>query len=235
VYVRRVDGEDTTFGVSGRLWRDALVLYDRKTTSFWTQIDGRALTGEAVGQRLEEIPSIVSSWGAWKDMYPDTLVLRPSALSREGSHYEEYLGSADLGIFGTPNPDDRLDGKSAVLGILVPGNSSAVPLGYLQEHSPLNEQLGPEPVLIVSVGGGRDGAAYRRTIGGRILDFDAQDAATLKDRQTATVWDARTGRAIEGPLEGDTLDRLETRRGFWFIWAAFYPDTGLLGRETWVE
>ncbi len=235
MYVRRVDGEETTFGVSGRLWRDALVLYDRRTKSLWTQIDGRALTGHAVGQRLEEIPSIVSTWGEWKDMYPDTLVLRPSARSRGGSHYTEYLGNADLGIFGTLNPDDRLDGKSVVLGVRVQGRSSAVPLGYLEEHSPLNEQLDQEPVLIVSVGGGRDGAAYRRTLNDRTLIFDAAGAGTLTDRQTASVWDAQTGRAIEGPLEGEKLDRLETRRGYWFIWATFYPETGLLGRDTWLE
>lgn len=235
MYVRRVDGEETTFGVSGRLWRDALVLYDRKTSSFWTQIDGRALKGRAVGQRLEEIPSIVSTWGEWKSMYPDTLVLRPSSLSRGGSHYEEYIHNADLGIFGTVNPDDRLDGKSLVLGIHVQRRSSAVPLAYLQEHSPLNEQLDQEPVLIVSIGGGRDGAAYRRTLDDRTLSFDTAEAGTLQDRQTASVWDASTGRAIGGPLEGRRLDRLETRRGYWFIWAAFYPGTGLLGRDTWLE
>jgi len=235
VYVRRVDGEETTFGVSGRLWRDALVLYDRKTKSLWTQIDGRALTGEARGQRLQEVPSVVSTWGDWKRTYPDTLVLRPGLFSRDGSPYEDYFRNEELGIFGTRNPDDRLDGKSVILGIRVEGVASAVPLGFLEEHSPLNERLGEEPVLIVSTGGGADGAAYRRRAGDRTLSFERVEPGTMRDRETSSLWDTRTGLAIEGPLVGRKLDRLETRRGYWFIWATFYPDTGLMGQGSWLE
>lgn len=233
MYVRRVAGEETTFGVSGRLWRDALVFFDRKTQSFWSQIDGHALTGAAAGQRLEEIPSVVSTWADWKRNYPDTLVLRPSYVSRYGSGYAEYFRNAELGIFGTVNPDDRLDGKSVVLGIRLEGASSAVPIGYLEEKSPLNERIGEWPILVVSTGGGVDGAAYRRTAGGRTLRFEAVEPGTLRDFETSSLWSALSGRAIEGPLAGRELDRLETRRGYWFVWVTFYPETRLIGEDSW--
>ena len=38
----RQEKPPTTFGVSGKLWRDALIMYDRDSRSLWSQIDGVA-------------------------------------------------------------------------------------------------------------------------------------------------------------------------------------------------
>jgi hypothetical protein len=229
VYVRKVDGRETTFGVSGKLWRDALVLYDRRTKSLWTQVDGRALKGPARGQRLEELPSVVTTWGDWKRAHPDSLVLRPDSLSRDGSQYEEYVASADLGILERSNPDDRLHGKTVIVGVRTPELVTAVPLGFLEEHSPLNSSVGDDPILIVSLG--LDGAAFHRTVNDVVLEFRGSETGLLRDLQTLSLWDPGTGRAVEGPLAGRTLERLPTRRSYWFVWATFHPDTELLYRS----
>jgi hypothetical protein len=110
---------------------------------------------------------------------------------------------------------------------------AAVPLGFLEENSPLNAHLDDESLLVVSVGS--DGAAFRRSVDGRTLEFESAGVDRLRDRQTASLWDVRTGRALEGPLAGRSLDPLDTRRGYWFVWAAFYPQTRLLGRDTWID
>ena len=73
MYSREIDGEVRSFGVSGRLWHAVLVMYDRETESFWTQIDGRAIRGEETGRRLEHVPSTFTTFGAWLDAHPDTL------------------------------------------------------------------------------------------------------------------------------------------------------------------
>ena len=229
MYVRTVEGRETTFGVSGRLWRDALVLYDRDTRSYWSQIDGRAIAGQLAGERLTEVPSIVTTWKEWKLAHPDTLVLRPSMLSRDGSNYENYFYGPELGIFETRNPDKRLSGKTIVLGIESRGATSAVPLSLLEERSPLNGHLDDSPIVVVALGD--DGVAYRRILEERILEFDSRGPERMGDRQTASLWNVQTGKAIEGPLEGATLQRLATRRSYWFIWARFHPQTGVLDGE----
>ena len=61
MYVREIEGREVELGVSGRLWRDALVMYDRRTGSLWSQIDGRAILGPAEGQRLEEVERLKST------------------------------------------------------------------------------------------------------------------------------------------------------------------------------
>ena len=40
MYAREIEGRELTFGVSGKLIMNALVLYDRQTDSLWSQFLG---------------------------------------------------------------------------------------------------------------------------------------------------------------------------------------------------
>ena len=62
VYGRQVGGQVLTFGVSGMLFRDGLVMYDRETDTLWTHVDGRAVRGKLTGHVLEIVPSIHATW-----------------------------------------------------------------------------------------------------------------------------------------------------------------------------
>ncbi len=63
---RRVDGRALTFGVTGRLRKANLVMYDRETESWWQQADGRAILGTLAGKRLAPVLSFTESWGAFR-------------------------------------------------------------------------------------------------------------------------------------------------------------------------
>jgi hypothetical protein len=106
---RRVDGETTTFHVSGLLWRAPdiygaasakddrvfsgsgddedirnsgnLVLYDAVTGSYWSQILAQAICGPREGDRLTVRPSTLTTWGEWHADHPDTEVLVPPPVS----------------------------------------------------------------------------------------------------------------------------------------------------------
>jgi len=75
VYDSRADGRRLTFGVSGRLYKRNLLLYDHETDSLWSQIAGKAVTGPLAGTSLRLLPVTVTSWAHWKDDHPATLVL----------------------------------------------------------------------------------------------------------------------------------------------------------------
>ena len=62
-YERKIDGEAVEFGTSGRLYNSNLVMYDRKTKTLWTQIEGRAVVGELTGQKLNPVSADVVVWG----------------------------------------------------------------------------------------------------------------------------------------------------------------------------
>ena len=76
MYSREIDGKEFTFGVSGKLIMNALVMYDRQTDSLWGQIIGEAIQGPMKGTTLEFIPAIHTTWEDWKRLHPDTLALR---------------------------------------------------------------------------------------------------------------------------------------------------------------
>ena len=63
-----------TFGVSGILRDRALVMYDRRSTSLWTQ-RGLAIAGPLRGLRLRQLPSERAAWAHWQQRHPHTLVM----------------------------------------------------------------------------------------------------------------------------------------------------------------
>ena len=70
-----IDGEHFTFGVSGLLYNNDVLIYDRKTESLWSQIMGEAVSGEASGTPLKLVPTNHTTWKNWKREHPDTKVL----------------------------------------------------------------------------------------------------------------------------------------------------------------
>jgi hypothetical protein len=227
VYVRRIDGKETTFGTSGALWRDALVMYDRETGSYWSQVNASAIAGRHAGKTLEEIPSVVTTWGEWKKLHPDTLVLEKPAL--EESAYAGYNASDRVGATGRSSPDERLPGKDLVVGVRDGASAAAVPLEHLRERGIVNGAVGDTPVVWVAVSG-TGAAAFQRRLDGRTLELtlDTQGRLVTAGTQDASTFDAETGAGIAGPLAGRSLRRLPALRVFWYAWTSFHPDTALV-------
>jgi hypothetical protein len=122
-----VDGERVEFGTSGKLWQSNLVMYDRKTGSYWSQILGQAIVGDMAGEQLEILPSDVVRYSNWKRAHPDGEVLsrETGAFRFYGQDpYGDYYTSDRL-IFSVQASDERLELKDYVLGIVVNGNAKA--------------------------------------------------------------------------------------------------------------
>ncbi len=78
VYDRRVNGRTLDFGVTGKLRKSDLVMWDRQTESWWQQFLGEAIVGELTGARLNVIASRVESFERFAGRRPDGLCLRPT-------------------------------------------------------------------------------------------------------------------------------------------------------------
>jgi hypothetical protein len=75
VYDPRAEGRRYTFGVSGLLYLQNLLLFDRDTESLWSQLRGQALAGSLAGMYLPLLPMTMSTWRSWKAVHSETLVL----------------------------------------------------------------------------------------------------------------------------------------------------------------
>jgi len=69
------DGKALTFGVSGLLNNNNLILYDHQTTSFWPQMLFTAAWGTMKGTQITLLPIYEMKWSSWKKLFPNTTVV----------------------------------------------------------------------------------------------------------------------------------------------------------------
>ena len=70
VHVRQIEDKTLTFIVSGKLWRNSLIMQDKETGSLWSHVTGECLEGEYEGMQLEMIPVVQTSWQQWSPSIP---------------------------------------------------------------------------------------------------------------------------------------------------------------------
>ena len=114
-------------------------MYDRKTDTYWTQIDGIAIIGELTGMQLKEVSIDTVVWRDYKAVHTDAEVLSQQtgytrAYGRDpyGSYYEESFV-----MFPVDNTDDSVHPKTVIFGIEIDGQYKA----YREEDLPKGESI----------------------------------------------------------------------------------------------
>jgi len=82
VFDRRLNGQELTFGVSGRLRNSDMIMYDAETESWWQQALGQAVVGTLAGAHLDQLVSWTLSWAEFRSEYPQGQVMIEPAGSR---------------------------------------------------------------------------------------------------------------------------------------------------------
>lgn len=72
---RKINGKVNQFGVSGMLYNDNLIPYDRQTGSHWSQMGNLCINGDLIGHESETRLLIETKFSTIKTAYPDALVL----------------------------------------------------------------------------------------------------------------------------------------------------------------
>ncbi len=240
---RRVDGQETTFGVSGYLWRRDLVLYDDLTDSLWSQLLARAVRGSQTGTRLSLRPAAITTWGEWRADQPDTDVLLPPPRSGTVAPTDRPVGNYNVNPYGdyefqqptggSYGAEPVLSPKHRVVGVATDSRATAYPLAsVLEAGGVVNDAVGDLPVVVAST---RDSlVAYERRVDGTVLSFGRTGDRARSGQLTAggSRWRPTSGRALDGPFEGTTLARANDRSPmYWLGWSSFYPDTAVYGRQ----
>lgn len=220
VYEAVVDGQPLTFGVSGKLADDDLVLYDRQTDSEWKQSAGRCFAGELDGAMLDVVPAPMISVGAFREAYPDGLLLQPesdgSAKTRsyDSTPYEAYVEGEGFGLGpmrgSGPSREwgrEELDPKTIVLGIEDGGEGVGFPLPAIEAAGGvIASTVGDQAVVAVATD---DGLHAFEAPG-----FDLRVGSDGRLHGDGTAWTPATGVSDDGRQ----LTRLPARRLFAFAW-----------------
>ena len=79
VYGRTNDGKLDAFGVSGYVYKNVFIIFDRRTMSLWYPLDDTKWTAISGPRKGETIPFIEEPapqpLGKWRKVHPDTKVL----------------------------------------------------------------------------------------------------------------------------------------------------------------
>jgi thiol-disulfide isomerase/thioredoxin len=122
--------------------------------------------------------------------------------------------------------------EDLVLGVAVSGRARAYPWWVAKNYHVVNDTIGGTPIVVAFCEQCSGGAAFRRQHKGRLLSLDVagvyNGTILLKDRETGSLWAPFSGRALEGPLRGEKLDRVPLSITHWDEWSARHPQTDVV-------
>jgi len=213
-----------TFGVSGKVVRNSLIMYDHETHSLWSHLTGSAIQGPLSGSQLTVLPATETRWGAWKTAYPATRVL-PHDYPGQRDEYARYYAGGDAGILGRKREDSRLPPKDLVIGVRVMDLPKAYALDAVVNAKVVNDTFENLPLVLLATSD-ESASVFERTLNGQTLTFEAV-GSTIRDHETASTWDPVTGKATAGPRAGQRLTPVPATTSFWFGWFDFFPGTAL--------
>ena len=232
MYSRSIDGDQDNlrnFGVSGKLWQGVLVMFDRESGSYWTQLDGRSIQGEHLGDRLEHFASEFTTWDAWIAAHPETLVLKKSEEDKEqtASHYEDYFADKDKLFF--PELAEGLtvlEPKDLIYGVFEGDDALAVEAALLLEERVVNAVVGGVPVALLM----DPETGFLRAIDRRLRDDEGVRLLLFEpygnESACEFLRDTMTG-------EVRSVDEFAVRRidrAYWYAWGRSHMGSRVLAR-----
>lgn len=230
MYARTVGSRTLSFGVSGMLWRENLVMYDRETDSWWAQASGKAIQGELSGSSLTMMTSFMMTWKEWRARHPNTLVLSKTQSGRlrgTSDNYVRYHGAGNIGVTGRlRRAGGNIDDKARMVGFHHDGLAYAAKLDALRAGAAVVARAGDETFVVTGTQDGSGARAFRA--GAHAFTVRSGRPATLVDSATGSIWNAFDGVATSGSLAGTRLEELPTTLSYWFAWRAFFPDATIL-------
>ncbi|GAB5500487.1 MAG: hypothetical protein PsegKO_27980 [Pseudohongiellaceae bacterium] len=226
----RMDAADSTFGTSGLLFNSNLVLYDRESSSLWSQMLEQAISGPEVLTIPERAQVVETTWETWSRMYPQTLLMTSeTGFSRPYGTYPYGSFRTDQSlIFPVDNSDDRrLHPKERVLGLNVGDASKVYPVSRFGAGVNLiSDRVGDMDVVAVGSSDLNFAVVYSSQLSDcSVLEFSpVQDALpiVMTDNE-GNQWDV-FGQAITGPRSGEQLQKTNSYIAYWFAWTAFFQD-----------
>lgn len=241
VFDRRLEGKVLDFGTTGRLRKSDLIMYDRQSESWWQQFSGRAIVGDMLGKILTRLPASIVAFDDFRKAHSDAKVLSRNTGHRRAYGTNPYAGYDDIDqhpfLFNDP-VDPRLPAMERVLNISINGVHRLYPFSRLGRRAVVNDQVGGEPVVVMSASGTLSAldarrisdartiasvTAWKRTLGERELRFE-QRGEKVVDMETGSEWNL-LGQAVAGTLSGSTLTPAPGGVHFAFAWLAFNPDS----------
>lgn len=230
------DAPAITFGNTGALFNNNVVMYDTDTRSFWSQMAVGSIHGDRAGEHLSLLPVVHTRYGRWREFFPDTKLLSSSTGYDRNYDVDPFERSGYTQNFDIYFPqgvsiDRRLHPKEMVFGLARDGSALAYPYTDLAARGVVNDRVDGNDIVIFYDDPARLALGFSRQLGNRLLHFRESERADsrsslFEDVETRTTWNI-LGAAVAGALEGSQLVRIATYSAYWFGWASFWRDSDI--------
>jgi len=132
---------------------------------------------------------------------------------------------------GYLKPTDR------VVGITHKGQSRAYPIGILNWHEIVNDEIDGKRFAVTYCPLCGTAVAFDATIDGKATDFGVSGLlynsdVLLYDRETESLWSQILNKAVAGKRVGKTLTAIPISHTTWRDWSSKHPDTLVLSDDT---
>ena len=225
-----IDGRKLGFHLTG-INNQNFLMSDDATGSWWQQVTGQALFGPLKGRRLDLVFHDEISFGQWKREHPDGRVLRPD----DGAPWREFSKDWEVETAGLPvtvaaRPGDLLKPRDLVVGLRAGGAARAYLLETIRNQSPVQDEVGGVPVVLIVGEDGRSVRAFERRLDGRELNLFRKPGPDFRlvNAETGSEW-SFAGEAVAGPLAGKKLAKVFVLKDYWFDWRGYNSETSVYG------
>ncbi len=237
-----INGQPTTFGVSGLLYQTNLMPYDRLTNSTWSQMRLDCVNGELIGVEAQTYQVVETTWSTWKEMYPETKVnSMNTGFSRDYQRYpyvsgnQDYRTSNSFFLFPFSPNDNRLPAKDRVLGVIIGEEVKVYPIANLEDRVTVIEDSFMGTFLVI-VGDRTKNfiVAFESNTG----EGPGLQLSAVQDRLPVVMEDTEGnewsifGEALSGPRTGARLKSTRSLIGYWFTFGSFYPTPEIFGEDS---
>ena len=227
MYDRELEGKEHNFGVVG-VDEGTLIMYDDETQSYWSQLVGKAVSGDMEGTQLEKIPSTMTTWGQWKELHPKTTVYIKRSVPYNSRFTSETFAKVAAMEPGPVRSNDLIVGLEGHV------HARAYLVRRLAEDRLVEEQFEGAPIAVYLSEDLSTARVFERTVDGRTLSLsltDSREGEELEDAETGSRWNPVSGEAVSGPMKGKKLQSLISTYAVWFAWQHYRPDTTIRGES----
>lgn len=222
------DNVFSTFGVSGLLYNANLILYDRETDSYWSQLRLQCVSGSQKGEKAEVLDIIETTWGQWKALYPDSDVLSPvTGWPRTYTTYPygDYKTNHDFLLFPASPLSTVFPNKKRVFAILDGKLAKVYNFEDFQGGNTIKDSFNEVEYLLV--GDENFITAYQlpSEFQNRNYVFEVvpgENSSVFKDDFGSRY--SIFGQVVEGTNTGMQLPQALSVTSYWFAISAFYPN-----------
>lgn len=123
---RRINGQETTFGVSGLLYNNNVIPYDRLTDSRWSQMKFSCINGELINSKVDSYQIVETTWSTWKSFLSEIKITSDKTGTDRDYNiypYGEHKTNNNFIPYPLTHVDDRLPAKERVHAIIVNGEA----------------------------------------------------------------------------------------------------------------